>query len=356
MKKNTSLTDIIYYCRWAIIFTIIGALLSIWVGWETTQTISGTIKTVYVCMILAIMEISLSFDNAILNAKNLQKMSLIWQKRFLTWGILIAVFGMRVIFPVMIVCILGKINPIEAINIAVFHPQDYLKIITDAHLPIAGFGGTFLMMVGLSFFFDTKKNIHWIKFVEHPICNLAVIRGSKVIIVLLSILGISYRLSIEDIYILIYSSIFALMAFYAINFLEYIMSKDNHKIIIGQGKYGFSLFLYLEIIDANLSFDGVISSFAITKNFFIIIIGLAIGAVYVRSITLLILEKGILSKYQYLEHGAFYAIIILSIVMFLQIIIEVPEVFTGTSSVILIVSSILSSIYSRRNHLTKKQI
>ncbi|EMS36287.1 hypothetical protein G653_02644 [Candidatus Liberibacter americanus PW_SP] len=300
------------------------------------------------------MEISLSFDNSIINARNLQKMSPIWQKRFMTWGILIAVFGMRIIFPIVIVCVSASINPIEAINIAIFNPSDYLKIITNAHLPIAGFGGTFLMMVSLNFFFDTKKNVHWISFLERHISRFARIKGLKIILVYLFIIGISSRLKTDDIYILLYSSVFALIIFYAINFLELIISTNNNKKIAGQTKYGLSLFLYLEIIDASMSFDGVISSFAITKNFPIIIIGLAIGAVYVRSMTIFILKTGIINKYKYLEHGSFYAIFVLSMVMFLQTIFNIPEIFTGTSSVILIISSVISSMYSDSNHLTKR--
>lgn len=344
MKITPFQIDIIHHFRWAILVTIIGILLSIGIGWETSHTLSGTSEILYICIILAIIEISLSCDNAILNAKNIQKMSPLWQRRFLTWGIVIAVFGMRIVFPIIIVCIVATINPIEAVKIAIFSPQDYLKIISDAHIPIAGFGGTFLLMVSLTFFLNRNKNIHWINFLEIPMSYLSRIRGIKFFLVLLLIIGISCILSIRDIYILIFSSTFALMTFYAINFFESILSGDNQTKSVTQKKHGLSLFLYLEIIDASLSFDGVISSFAITKNFFIIIIGLTIGAVYVRSMTVLMLKKGMLQKYKYLEHGSFYSIFVLSIVIFLQTVINVPEIFTGTSSTLLIILSIYSSI------------
>ncbi|MBA5723983.1 DUF475 domain-containing protein [Candidatus Liberibacter sp.] len=349
MKNDIPYKNSLSHFRWAFATTAVGILLSILIGWQTTGTLYGTSKVLYICIVLAILEISLSFDNAILNAKSLQKMSPLWQNRFLTWGILIAVFGMRVIFPILIVSISAKINPIEAINIAIFHPQDYLKIITEAHLSITGFGGTFLIMVSLAFFLDTKKNIHWIRFLEIPMNFLARIKGSKIFIVLLIVSAISCALPAKDLHVLIVSSILALIAFYAMSFLENILSNGSQKNIIRHAKSGFSTFLYLEIIDASLSFDGVISAFALTKNFFIIIIGLTIGAVYIRSMTLLVLKKGILGKYRYLEHGAFYAILMLSVVMFLQTVSNIPEIFTGTCSAILIILSIYSSIIYNRS-------
>ncbi|MBL0849153.1 MAG: DUF475 domain-containing protein [Candidatus Liberibacter ctenarytainae] len=352
MKKN-----MLHSFRWAILVTIVGILLSILIGWNTTHTISGTSEVLYICIILSIIEISLSCDNAILNAQQLQKMSPLWQKRFLTWGILISVFVMRIIFPIMIFCISATINPIEAVKIALFSPQDYSKVMTEAHLPIAGFGGTFLMMISLSFFFDTRKNIHWISFLEKPMSYLAKIKGLKFFLTLSVAMGIAFALPRKDVYILFYSSLFAITVFYAICLLEYILSSDNGATILKKKKYGLSLFLYLEIIDASLSFDGVISAFALTKNFLIIIIGLAIGAVYVRSMTLVMMEKGILNRYKYLEHGAFYSILVLSIMMFLQTIRHIPEIITGTCSIIFILLSIYSSIVrDRKNSSTKKRI
>lgn len=94
-------------------------------------------------------------------------------------------------------------------------------------------------------------------------------------------------------------------------------------------KGGFGAFLYLEVLDASFSFDGVIGAFALTQNLFIIAIGLGIGAMYVRSMTVMLVEKGTLSEYRYLEHGAFYAILILSVVMYFQTLMHIPEVITG---------------------------
>ncbi|AKK19761.1 DUF475 domain-containing protein [Candidatus Liberibacter africanus] len=355
MKRKSLYASLLYHLRWAFLITIIGILLSIAIGWQITNTLSGTISTVYLCIILGIVEISLSCDNAILNAKTLKKMCPVWQKRFLSWGILIAVFGMRIIFPIMIVCLIAKISPIEAINLAVYSPTDYLRIISESHVPISGFGGTFLMMVSLTFFLNSKKNIHWIHLLENSMSHLTKIKGIKIFLVLSFVSGISCILPRNEMYPFILSSILALIIFYGINFLENVLSTNHSPTNYVKGRYGLNLFLYLEIVDASLSFDGIISSFAITKNFFIIIIGLTIGAVYVRSMTLIILKENILNKYKYLEHGSYYSIFILSIIMFLQTIINIPEVFTGTSSALLILLSIYSSTKNNVNYSISKR-
>lgn len=88
-------------------------------------------------------------------------------------------------------------------------------------------------------------------------------------------------------------------------------------------------FLYLEILDASFSFDGVIGAFALSDNIFIIMIGLGVGAMFVRSLTLYLVEKETLQEYIYLEHGAHYAIGTLALIMFLKIFIEVSEIITG---------------------------
>jgi len=121
----------------------------------------GGWQAVFIILILCILEISLSFDNAVVNATVLKDMSEVWQRRFLTWGILIAVFGMRIVFPVIIVSIVSGLSPWGAIKVAVNDPDAYAAYMTSAHISIMAFGGAFLLMVGLSFFFDEEKE-HWV--------------------------------------------------------------------------------------------------------------------------------------------------------------------------------------------------
>ncbi|HUH48632.1 MAG TPA: DUF475 domain-containing protein, partial [Mycoplana sp.] len=179
------------YFKWAFIVTALGLLLGAWLGWQSTGTIGGMATVFFICTVLAVLEISLSFDNAIVNANKLKDMTPVWQHRFLTWGIVIAVFGMRIIFPLLIVVIAAKIGPIEAIVLAAKQPGEYARIMNEAHLPIAAFGGTFLMMVGLTYFFDQEKDVHWIVFIEKHMARYATIKGIEIAFVLVLILVFS---------------------------------------------------------------------------------------------------------------------------------------------------------------------
>ena len=150
------------YMTWPFIVTAIGLALAAALGWQYSGTGSGAAGFFLIAAILAVLEISLSFDNAIVNAQKLKQMTPLWQRRFLTWGIIIAVFGMRVIFPLLVVVIAARLAPWEALRLAATRPQEYSQIIHQAHLPIAAFGGAFLMLVALNYFFDQSKDVDWI--------------------------------------------------------------------------------------------------------------------------------------------------------------------------------------------------
>src|SRR6218665_2402468 len=172
------------YFKWAFIVTVVGLILGGYLGWEMTGTIGGTATIFFICAVLAVLEISLSFDNAIVNANKLKDMTPEWQHRFLTWGILIAVFGMRIVFPLLIVVIAAGIGPIDAIMLAAREPAEYARIMNEAPLPIAAFGGTFLMMVGLTYFFNHEKDVHWIGFIEKHMARSATVKGIEIAFVL----------------------------------------------------------------------------------------------------------------------------------------------------------------------------
>jgi len=341
------LRQYISYFRWAFIVTILGLSLGAVLGWHTTGTLSGMLSIFFICSVLAILEISLSFDNAIVNANKLKEMSPVWQRRFLTWGILIAVFGMRIVFPLLIVVVAAKISPWQALVLAASSPEQYSAIMYDAHLPIAAFGGTFLMMVGLKFFFDREKDIHWARWLEHYMAKHASIRGIEVAIVLVLVLLFSSFQTEEDRQVFFSSAIWGLLTFLLVEVLGGLLDSTQETLkATAQG--GLGAFLYLEVLDASFSFDGVIGAFALSQNLFVIAIGLGIGAMYVRSMTIMLVEKGILAEYRYLEHGAFYAIIALSVIMFAQSMFHIPEVVTGLGGASLIALSLWSSIRFNR--------
>lgn len=337
------------YFRWAVIVTVLGLALGAFLGWEMTGTLGGTLSVFFICAVLAVLEISLSFDNAIVNANKLKEMTPVWQRRFLTWGILIAVFGMRIVFPLLIVVVAANIGPWQAMVLAATRPEEYAHIMHDAHLPIAAFGGTFLLMVGLSFFFDHEKDVHWIAWLERHVARYATIRGTEVALALIAVLVFSSFLDPLKSEVFFKSAIWGLLTFLLVEVLGGLLDSAQEA-TTAAAKGGLGAFLYLEVLDASFSFDGVIGAFALTQNLFIIAIGLGIGAMYVRSMTIMLVEKGTLTQYRYLEHGAFYAIIALSLVMFLQSLVHIPEVITGLGGGALIGVSLWSSIrWNRRN-------
>lgn len=347
-SQGASGTTVLGYFRWAFIVTILGLALGVWLGWRTTGTVSGTLGVFFICAVLAVLEISLSFDNAIVNANKLKDMTPKWQHRFLTWGIIIAVFGMRIVFPLLIVVVAANIGPWDALVMAAAQPERYAEIMHHAHLPIAAFGGAFLMMVGLSFFFDHEKDVHWIKWLEKNLARHASIRGIEVALVLITIIVFSRLQQPENVEVFFRAAIWGLLTFLIVEVIGGLLDSSQQN-LSGAAKGGLGAFLYLEVLDASFSFDGVIGAFALTQNLFIIAIGLGIGAMYVRSMTIMLVEKGTLTNYRYLEHGAFYAILALSVIMFAQSLFHIPEVITGLGGACLIGLSLWASIRANRD-------
>ena len=117
-------------------------------------------------------------------------------------------------------------------------------------------------------------------------------------------------------------------------------------------KSGLGGFLYLEVLDASFSFDGVIGAFALSNNMIVIALGLSIGAMFVRSMTIHLVRKGTLAAYRFLEHGAFWAIIVLGAIMLISARFHIPETVTGLIGAILIGLSFWWSVRYNRRHPT----
>lgn len=337
------------YFKNPILGAILGGLLASCAGYFYSGTIEGALKAWFLAMVLTILEISLSFDNAVVNAIVLKKMLPKWQHRFLTWGILIAVFGMRLVFPLLLVGILAKINPLEALKLAVTDPNQYAKIMLASRISIAAFGGAFLLLVALKYFFEENKRIYWISLVERPISNLGRMDAAEIAITLLILYGLSHMQIPSEQMSFIMAGIGGVITFIIVDGLSAFLNSTGTGQGIDLNRTSMSLFLYLEVLDASFSFDGVVGAFAITNNLFIIMIGLGVGAFFVRSITIMLVEKNTLHQYRYLEHGAFYAIGILALIMFIGTVRHIPEVLTGFVGALVIGLSILSSIrYNKR--------
>ncbi|MDT7844645.1 DUF475 domain-containing protein [Streptomyces justiciae] len=353
-------------------------------GWSFAITALGLVAAVFyggweafgIVAILSILEISLSFDNAVVNAGILKKMNAFWQKIFLTIGVLIAVFGMRLVFPVVIVAISASMGPIEAVDLALNNKDRYQELVTDAHPAIAAFGGMFLLMIFLDFIFE-DRDIKWLAWLERPLAKLGKVDMLSVCIALIVLLVTAFTFAthahqhggthVDKAQTVLISGIAGLITYMIVGGLsgyfedkleeeeereheeeeEAARSGKKKPAVVLAGQAAFFMFLYLEVLDASFSFDGVIGAFAITNDIVLMALGLGIGAMYVRSLTVYLVRQGTLDDYVYLEHGAHYAIGALAVILMVTIQYEIHEIITGMVGVILIGWSFWSSV--RRN-------
>ncbi|MFJ8080908.1 DUF475 domain-containing protein [Streptomyces sp. NPDC096205] len=352
-------------------------------GWSFAVTALGLVAAVFyggwtafgIVAILSVLEISLSFDNAVVNAGILKKMNAFWQKIFLTVGVLIAVFGMRLVFPVVIVAISAKMGPIEAVDLAFSDKDRYEQLVTDAHPAIAAFGGMFLLMIFLDFIFE-DRDIKWLGWLERPLAKLGKVDMLSVCIALVVLLVSAMTFATQahlhaghadKAETVLLSGIAGLITYMVVGglsgYFEDKLEEEEEReheaeeeaertgkpksAVVLAGKAAFFMFLYLEVLDASFSFDGVIGAFAITNDIVLMALGLGIGAMYVRSLTVYLVRQGTLDDYVYLEHGAHYAIGALAVILLVTIQYQISELITGSIGVILIGWSFWSSV--RRN-------
>lgn len=353
-------------------------------GWSFAITALGLVAAVFyggwqalgVVAILTVLEISLSFDNAVINAGILKKMNAFWQKIFLTVGVLIAVFGMRLVFPVVIVAISAKLGPIEAIDLSFNDPDRYQQLVTDAHPSIAAFGGMFLLMIFLDFIFE-DRDIQWLRWIERPLAKLGKVDMLSVCVALIVLLVSALTFAThahqhggahaDKTSTVLLAGVAGLITYLVVGglsgFFENKLEEEEEREheaeeeakktgktvapVVLAGKAAFFMFLYLEVLDASFSFDGVIGAFAITNEIVLMALGLGIGAMYVRSLTVYLVRQGTLDDYVYLEHGAHYAIGALSVILLVTIQYQINEIITGLVGVVLIAWSFWSSV--RRN-------
>ncbi len=351
----------------------------------------GSWEALALCAILGVLEVSLSFDNAVVNAKILERMSEFWQRIFLTIGILIAVFGMRLVFPLLIVGLTANLGPFEAVDLALEggdpeEPGTYGYLLNEAHPLIAAFGGMFLLMLFLDWLFE-ERDITWLTWLERPLARIGKLDALAVIVAAVAIVLAAEFLAAEDERAsVMVAGVLGLVTYLAVNGLGTlfessgladedgaapIADEETPRLPAGStergavatetrtggptqlakatGKAGFFLFLYLEVLDASFSFDGVIGAFAITSDPIIIALGLGlIGAMFVRSITVYLVRQGTLAQYVYLEHGAHWAIGALAAILLLSLEWHIPELITGLIGVVFIGAAFTASILRRR--------
>ncbi len=325
----------------------ISSLLTILLGWIVVATMGPS--GLWLFAVLVVLEVTFSFDNAVINSKILARMSPLWQQLFLTVGILFAVFIVRFVLPVVIVQISSGLSFDGVIDLALNHPDEYSHTLHEAAPMINAFGGTFLLMIGVSYFLDRQKQTHWLGPVEKWLSKFGQFESFKILIMLAVAMGL--YITVEERYhtVVLVASITGTMLHIALQlFGDYFASKQSNATHL-VGWAAFASFLYLNVLDASFSLDGVIGAFAITNDVILIMAGLGAGALWVRSMTVYLVRAGTLGKYRYLEHGAHWAILALGLVMLVKLYqIEPPEWFTGSIGLIFISTAVVSSILERR--------
>ena len=344
-------------------FKIFGVSLAVTIIALVASFFLGGPSALAIVAILVVLEISLSFDNAVVNATILKRMNEFWQRIFLTVGVLIAVFGMRLVFPLLLVSITAAINPVEVVRLAieggpVEEPGTYANLLTDAHPAIAGFGGMFLGMLFLSWLFE-QRDITWLTPIERPLQRVGSLDDLPVVVAGIALVVAALTLApTDDQSTVMVAGLLGIVTYLLVDGLGTLFEESSGgseddgsgtgQAVLASGKAAFFLFLYLEVLDASFSFDGVVGAFAISQNIFIIAVGLGVGAFWIRSLTVYLVRQGTLDDYVYLEHGAHWAIGALAVLLLVTIEYEVPEVITGLIGVGFIAAAFLNSVVRNR--------
>jgi len=332
-----------------------------------TATLFGGMAALLAVAVLGVLELCLSFDNAVVNAKVLRRMSPLWRKLFLYVGIFIAVFGMRLLLPIVLVAVTARLSISEVWNLALTDSAAYAAKVDAASSAIYAFGGIFLLMIFLNFLFDEDRDIHWLAPIERRLAKGGKLPYLEVVIALAVIYGGSQLAAPDEYGTVLLSGLAGLFTYLLIGGINELMDQSDDgdgapaatekaagsatKAVAGAG---LAAFLYLEVLDASFSFDGVIGAFALSSDIFVIALGLGIGAFWVRSLTIFMVDKGTLQEYRYLEHGAMWAIGVLAAIMILELRFHISEYVTGLTGLVFIAAAVISSVVARRREAVRR--
>ena len=324
---------------------VITVLIWALIGWKLG------LAAFFITVVLSLLEITLSADNAVVNSRVLVKMSPFWQRLFMTVGILIAVFAVRFALPIALVAAVTPLGSLDVLRLAINDPEKYGHYLHDIAPVINGFGGIFLLMVALFFFTEPKREHLWLKWPEKVLTTIGSVSPAKYVIALLCFVPVFFITDPADRESVLAALVAGSLTYLVLHTITLVMERVNKKNALKTqiGWAAFVSFLYLEVLDASFSLDGVVGAFALTNNILIIMAGLGIGALWVRTMTIYMVRKGTLLRYRYLESGAHWAIACLSAIMFLKLAhIELPEIVVGSIGLLFIGSAVLSSVRANR--------
>jgi hypothetical protein len=295
--------------------------------------------------LLVLFETSLSFDNAIVNAQVMRRMSAFWKRMFLVVGVPIAAIGMRFAFPIIIVAVAGGVSVTDLLQMALHHPVQYERHLHDAAISINTLGGAFLLIVFLEFFFKPEPGTQpWLGPVERTMAKFGRMEAAAVGLVLLVVILDSRLVSPDKREVMLLSGLAAVIL--------HIVASGTATALNSLGRSlkhaGLATFVYLEILDASFSFDGVVGAFAISDQVVIICLGLGVGAMFVRTLTSHFDRTGTLVRYVYLGNGAHWAVGTLALILFVKNSVAVPEPFTALIGIVIIGAALYSSMRVNR--------
>jgi len=311
------------------------------------------LEATWLTLVLLALEISLSFDNAVVNARVLEHLTPGQQRFFLSWGLVIPVFGVRFLGPLLLVSLAGGIGLGQALDAALHHPEHYHVLLELAEPRIHAFGGMFLLMVFLRYFIDEAKTLHWVEVLEVRLSRAGRVPSLEVALGLIILMGVAFVLPRSLRSDVLFAGLIGLvLQILSTSLAEFFGGADPAAGRMA-AQSGFSSLIYLELLDASFSLDGAIGAFAITTDLALIITGLGLGAFFIRSLTVMMSREKALDQLIYLEHGAHYAIGALGLLMLAGIPlaqhnVHVPEWCAGLIGIGLLAIAFRDSMRQRQ--------
>lgn len=267
------------------------------------------LTSILIILGLVVFEVISSVDNAVINAHVLKTMSPKWRKIFLFWGIITAVFILRGLLPLLIVWLSApEIGFLGAVQSVIKSSPQVSQLIDERKGIIFVGAGVFLLLLYLHWLFIEKKDPYFVpdKLIK-PSHGVWFFGFAAIILVVL------LYFSRGSFYLMLSAAIGNAAFFIVYGFRE---QAEKQEEVLQSGKThlsDFSKLMYLEILDASFSFDGVLGAFAFTTSILLILVGNGIGALVVRQLTILGIEK--VSQYKWLKNGAMTSIGVLGLFM-----------------------------------------
>jgi len=258
---------------------------------------------------LAVFESITSIDTAIINAEVLATMQARARRWFLTWGIVIAVFGVRGLLPWGIVWVMSPgLNPLQALTATFTDDPAAQKAIQDSAPILLIGGGVFFIFLFFNWLFQEPKKFGL------PGEDFFVRQGAWFYAVVSVALMLVVWFALKKNPMLGFGAVVGSTGFFITHgFKRYAESQEKRLLQDQTYMSDIAKILYLEVIDATFSIDGVVGAFAFTLSVPLILLGNGIGAVVVRQLTIYNLEK--IKRYIYLKNGAMYSVLVLGLIM-----------------------------------------